>query len=140
MHNTFYFHFRAMQELVTIWAVPFESVDSILGPWHLDDYPNASRATLGGVAHVFGKQEHVALFDGNLQRGFAGRLHDAEKNVSLQLVKEFLGSIVMVVAPLVWSTNNGHHQLAVIPHLRITHRWLEFLFILINPRLEIERL
>jgi hypothetical protein len=42
----FQLHFRPMQQLMTVLAVPFESVDSAFGAWHLDHNANASSNAL----------------------------------------------------------------------------------------------
>src|SRR6202049_502938 len=85
-HYTLQFHLRAVQQLVAVRAIPFETVKSWVGAWHLDDDADASRLSLRRVSGVLWQQEDVAFIDWNVQRGFARRFHDANKNISFQLI------------------------------------------------------
>src|SRR4029077_1879182 len=102
-HYTLQFHLRPVQQLVAVRAIPFETVESSFGAWHLDDNADTSRLSLRRVPRVFWQQEDVAFIDWKFQRGFARRFHHANKNISFQLIKEFFGRVVMVVLPLIWS-------------------------------------
>src|SRR5579862_5152586 len=102
-----------MQQLMTLLAIPFEAILSALGPRHLHDHTDAARLPLWRVPHVFWQQKNIALFDRNLEGRLAGSLHDTKKNVALQLVKEFFGRIVMIVATLVGTSDHSYHHLAV---------------------------
>ena len=139
-HNALQFYFRAMQQLMTVLAIPFESIQRALGARHLHHHADAARLPLRRMPHVLRQQKDLALFDRNLERRLARSLHDAKKNVALQLVEKFFGRIVVIIAPLVGTSDHGHHHLAVLPHLRISHGRFEFFFVLFDPGLKVERL
>src|SRR3982074_1006807 len=60
-HYTLQLHLRSVQQLVAVRAVPFETVKSSFGAWHLDDDADTSRLSLWRVPSVFWQQEDVAL-------------------------------------------------------------------------------
>src|SRR5438309_7081915 len=101
-----------MQELMAILAIPLKAVESALGPRHFNHDSNTSRSTLRRMTHVPGQEKNVALVNRNFYRRLARSLHQAKKNVSLQLVEEFLGRVVVIVAPLIGAAHHRHHKLA----------------------------
>src|SRR5665811_1919131 len=91
-HNTLQFHFCAMHQLMTVLAIPFETIHRTFWTRHLDHHADAPLLqSLRGMPHVLGQQKNLTLFDRNLQRRLAWSLHDPEKNIALQLVEEFFG-------------------------------------------------
>src|SRR5579872_1779260 len=92
------------------------------------------------MPHMLRQQKDLALFDRNLQRRLARNFHDAEKNVSFELVEKLLRRIVVIVTPIVRSSNDRDHHLAVFPHLRVAHGRFELFFVLVDPTLKIKRL
>src|SRR3984893_14911210 len=112
-HYTLQFHLCTVQQLVAVGSIPFETVKSSFRAWHLDDDAGPSRLSLRRVPRVFWQEEDVAFIDWNFQRGFARRFHHANRNISLQLIKEFFRRVIMVISPLIWSTHNRHHHLSV---------------------------
>src|SRR5579863_5039272 len=137
-HNAFQFHFRAMHQLVAVRAVPFETVENALWTRHLHHHPDAAGHALRRMPHMFGQQENLAFFDGNFKRRLSRFFHHANRNIALQLVEELFRGIVVIIASLVRSPHDRDHHLAVFPHLRITDRRLEFVFVLFDPRLKVE--
>src|ERR1700723_3291215 len=126
---------------MTLLAIPFKPIPCALRAWHLHYHSDAALLQLlGRMPHVLGQQKDLALSDRNLERRLAGSLHDAKKNVALQLVEKFFGWIVVIIAPLVGTSDHGHHHLAIFPHLRISHRRFELFFVFFNPSLKIDRL
>src|ERR1700730_5481805 len=87
---------------------------------------------------MLGQKKYLAFSDRYFQRRLARRLHDSKRNVSLQLIKEFLGGVVVIIAPLIWAADNSDHHFAVFPDLGVAHWRLKLLFIFIDPRLEVE--
>ncbi len=86
LNDTLQLHLRAMQQLVTVLAIPFEAVESAFGSRHLHYHADSSRLQpLRRVPHVFRQKKNLALLDRNLDRRFAGRRHDTEKNVAFEL-------------------------------------------------------
>src|SRR6202035_5593837 len=114
-HDALQFHFPAVQQLMTILAVPLETIQSALGAWHFHDHADAARLPLGGMSHVLRQKKDLALSDGNLQGRLTRSFHEAKKNIALQLIKEFFRRIVVKIAPLIGTAYYGHHHLAVFP-------------------------
>src|SRR5690348_5324388 len=130
-----------MDQMMTILAIPFEAIERALGSRHFDDHADGSLLQpLRGMTNMFWQQKDLALFDRNLERRLARSFNKAKKNVALQLVEKFFRRIIMIVAPVVRTTDYGNHHFAVFPHLRIADRRLEFLFVLFDPAQKIERL
>ena len=77
---------------------------------------------------------------GTSSGGLPGVFHHAQRNVAFQLIEEFFGRIVVIVAALVRAADHGHHHFAVFPHLRIAHRRFELILVLFDPSLKVERL
>ena len=71
------------------------------------------------MAQVPGKEEDFTFFYWNIDGRLAGFGHGAYDDVALELVEEFLGGIVVVVAALVGTADDGDHELAVFPDLRV---------------------
>src|SRR5467141_2524185 len=93
LDNTLQSHFCAIDQLMTIRAVPFKSVQRALGAWDFNDHSDGVGRPLRGMAQMLGQKKYFALFDRYFQRRLAGRLHDAERDVSFQLVEELLRGI-----------------------------------------------
>src|SRR6202007_2010306 len=138
--NALQLNFRAMQQLMTILAVPFESIENTIRAWHFHYDADGVRLALGGMPHVLRQQKNLAFFDRNVDGGLAGILHDAKRNIALQLVEKLFVGIIVIIAPLVGTSDHGHHHFAVLPHLCISHRWFEFFFVCIDPSLKVESL
>src|SRR5436853_7306331 len=124
---------------MTVLAIPFESIESAFRARHFDDHTDAPSLPLRRMPHVLRQKKNVAFFDWDLKWRFARTLHNAEENVSLELVEEFLCRIIMIVTSLVGAADYGHHHFPIFPHLRIANRRLELFSIFFNPCLEIER-
>src|SRR5260370_681368 len=83
-NNALQLHFRAMHQLMTILAIPFESIHRTLWTRHLDDDADASLLqSLRRMPLMFGHKKNLALSDRNLKRWLARSLHDAKKNIPL---------------------------------------------------------
>src|SRR5262249_12960304 len=123
-HNASQFDLCAMQEIVTILAVPLETVRFVLRPWHLDHHTHGSRLqSLWRMSHVLGQQENFSFLDWHFDRRFSWSLDEPQKDVALQLVEELLGRIIVIIPPVVGTANHGHHHLSIFPHLRVAHGW-----------------
>src|SRR5215469_1576138 len=83
-HDALQLHFRTMQKLVAILAVPFKAVQRPLGSRHLHHHSDASRFALRRMARVLGKKKYFSLTDRNLTGRLAGSLHEPNRNISLQ--------------------------------------------------------
>src|SRR6185369_1483442 len=129
---------RAMHEVVTVRAIPLEGIELTFRPRHLDHHSDRVSGTLGRVAHVLRKQEHLSFADRDLYRWLAGFFDYAQLDVALELIKEFFGRVVVKVASLVRTTDHGDHELAVFPHLGIADGWLELVAVLFDPALQVE--
>src|SRR6266851_2394214 len=136
--DAFQLHFRAIDQLMAVRAIPLEGVQRAFWARHFDDDANGIRWPLRRMSKVLGQKEYFALFDWHFQRRLARSLHEAECNVSLQLVEELLGGIVVIVAPLVGPTHHGDHHLGVFPNLRISDGRLELLFVFFYPAPKVE--
>src|SRR6266536_3732519 len=96
-HNAVELHFRAMQQLMTILAVPLEPIHRALGARHFDNHADAAfLQSQGRMPHMLRQQKNLALFDRNLQGRLPWSFHDAKKNVALQLVEKLFGRIVVI--------------------------------------------
>jgi hypothetical protein len=94
---------------MAILAIPLKAVESALGARHFDHDSNASCHSLRRMTHVPGQKKNISLIDRNFNRRFARGLHQSKKDVSLQLVEEFLGRVVVIVAPLIGSAHYRDH-------------------------------
>src|ERR1700680_693879 len=139
-HDTPQLYFCPVQQMMTDLAIPFKSIQRALGAWHLHHHSDAACRPLWRMPHVFWQQKDLALVYRNLDRRLARSIHGANKNVALHLVEKLFGRIIVIIAALVGTSDHGHHHLAVLPHLRIAHRWFELFFVLFNPGLKVERL
>src|SRR5580700_2659622 len=137
-HDAFQFHFRAMHELMTVLAIPLETIQSTLWTRHLNHHANSSCSTLRGMPHVFRKQKDFTFLDWKFDGRLARRFHQTKNDVAFQLVKELLGWIVVVISALVGTSDHSHHHLAVFPYLRVAHRRLELFLVVLYPALKIE--
>src|SRR5262252_1368242 len=138
-HDAFEFHLRTVHQVETILAVPLKSVHRPLRPRHFDHNTQRARLQpLRRMTHVRGQQENLPFFDRNLDRWLPRRLHQAEKDVSPELIKEFLGGVVVVVSPVIRTSDNRDHQFSVFPYLRIPYRRLQLLPVVLDPSLKIE--
>src|SRR5258708_26944507 len=120
--DAFQLHFRAIDQLVAVRAIPLERVQRAFWARHFDDDSDGVRWPLRRMPKVLGQKKYFALFDWHLQWRLARCLHEPECDVSLQLVEELLRGIVVIVAALVGAAHNGDHHLAVFPNLRVSHR------------------
>src|SRR5216684_6763465 len=136
--DAFQLHFRAIDQLMAVRAIPLEGVQRAFRARHFDDDSDRIRWPLRRMPEVFGQKKYFTLLDWHFQRRLARSLHEAECNVPLQLIEELLGGIVMIVAPLVGPAYNGDHHFAVLPHLRISDGRFELLFVLFYPALKVE--
>ena len=50
-------NFRAMQQLMTILAIPFESIENAIRAWHFHYDADGVRLALGGMPHVLRQQK-----------------------------------------------------------------------------------
>src|SRR5579871_6815446 len=139
-HDALQFHLSPTNEVITILAIPLKAIQFALWPRHLDHYTHSSRLqSLWRMPHVFRQQKNFSLLDRYFNRRLSWSLDQPQKDVALELIKEFLGGIVMIVSPVIRTANHGHHHLSVFPHLGVAYRRLELLFILFNPIVKIER-
>src|SRR6202051_934737 len=121
-------------------AEPFERVERTFRARHFNHHPDRICRPLWRMPHMLGQKKNVAFFDRNFKRGFPRLLHDAQRNVPLQLIEEFLCWIVVMVATLVRAADYWDHHLAVFPYLSVTHRRLKLLLVRLDPRLKIKGL
>jgi hypothetical protein len=134
-------HFGAMDQVVTLPAIPFKAVFGALGTRNFDYQTDGSRrVTLRRMAHVLWQQKDLALLDRYLQGRLSRLFHHANENIAFQLVEKFLGGIVVIIHALIGSTYDGHDNVAVVPNLRVANRRLQFVTIGVNPSLKIESL
>src|ERR1700733_58492 len=84
-HNALQPHFRAIDQLMATWAVPFERIQRALRTRHLNHHPDGISRPLWRMTHVFGQKKNLALFDRHFQRRLARRLHKPERNTALPL-------------------------------------------------------
>src|SRR5579864_2639453 len=130
-----------MHKLMALLAVPLKAIQCALGARHFDDHPYASRLQpLRRVPHMLWEQENFSLLDRNFEWRVTRSFHQPEKNVALQLIKEFFRRIVVIITTVIWPANHRHHHLPVFPNLRIAHGWFELFFVRLDPLLKIEGL
>src|SRR5216684_8094484 len=98
--DAFQLHFRAINQLMAVRAIPLEGVQRAFRARHFDDDANGVRWPLRRMPKVLGQKKYFALFDWHFQWRLARRLHEPECNVSLQLVEEFFRGIVVIFAAL----------------------------------------
>src|SRR5882672_2271008 len=131
-------HLHAVQEVVAIPAIPFESVFDALGAGALDHQADASGfGPLRRMTQVRRHKEDRAFLQ--LESPGVPVLHQIEKGVALHLVEEFLVGIVVVVGALVRPADDGNDEIRVLPDLRVADRRLEQMPVLLDPFLEVER-
>lgn len=75
-------HFSAIDQLMAVGTVPFKSVQRAFGARHFNHYSDCVSGPLWRMAKVFGQKKDVPFFDGYFERRFAGRLHDAQRDVA----------------------------------------------------------
>src|SRR3954469_264348 len=105
----------------------------------LDHQAHRVGGPLRRVRRVGREQEDLALADGDVHRLLS--LQHAQVDVALHLVEELLALVDVVVGALVGAPHHRHHKVAVaFPDLRVAHRRLEQVAVLVDPLAEIERL
>jgi hypothetical protein len=82
------------------------------------------------------KEEDVTFPDHDVIKLAA--IVNLEDHIALELVKELLDRIVVIVRTLVRSTDNEHHHVGVLPDLLIAYRRLQQMAMVIDPLLKIE--
>src|SRR3984957_19229956 len=125
--------------MVTFLAVPFESVLHSFRSRHFNNQSNRSGIKpLRRVRHVFWQEENFSFLNGDLDGRFAWFRHQAQKNISFQLVEKFLGGVVVIAVAVLRPSHHGYHHLAIFPDLRVPHGRLQFFAIRVNPALEVK--
>src|SRR6266704_3859269 len=92
------------------------------------------------MANVLRQKEHFSLPHRKFNRSLPRLFDQAQYDVAFQLIEEFFRRIVMVVAALIRSTNDGDHELPVLPNLRVSDGRLEFVAVLVDPALQVKGL
>src|SRR5215813_11194893 len=127
-----------MHERAAFEAVPFEGVDLVgLSLWfhHKTD---GFRRPLRRMSYMRGQQEYFALPNRHIVKITV--VADLQHHVALQLVKEFLHRVVMIIGAFVWTADYHHGHFAVLEHLLVADRRLKQVCVLVDPLLEVERL
>src|SRR5882762_1615271 len=120
-------------------ADPEEGVLLPRQPAPLDHQPHRVGRALRGVGRVGRKQEDLSFPDGNVH-ALSG-LQRAQHDVAFHLVEELLALVEVVVGARVRSAHHRDHEVAVsFPDLRVSHRRLEQVAVLVDPLAEVERL
>src|SRR6266404_4413839 len=108
-------------------------------PAPLDHQPHRVGRALRGVGSVRREQEDLAFPDGNVDA--LSSLQRAQHHVAFHLVEELLALVDVVVGARVRSAHHRDHEVAVsFPDLRVSHRGLEQVAVLVDPLAEVERL
>src|SRR5882672_5001051 len=131
-------HLHAVQEVVALAAIPFESVFDTLGAGALDHQADASGFwPLRRMTQVRRHKEDRTFLQ--FESPGPSILHDIEKGVALHLVEEFFVGIVVVVGALVRPADDGDDEIRVLPNLSVADRRLEQMPVLLDPLREIKR-
>src|SRR5438067_1960471 len=120
-------------------ADPEESVELVGEPAPFQNQTDRVGRALWRVRHARREEEDLAFADGNVAR--LSVLQDAQHDVAFDLVEELLSLVDVIVAARVRPAHDRHHEIAVaFPDLRVSHRRLEQVAVLVDPAFEVERL
>jgi len=86
-HNALQSHLRPVDEVMALGAIPLKCIQGAFWARHLNNDAQAACLPLRRMTHVFRQQKYVSFSDWNLHWRLARSFHDAQKDVSLQLIK-----------------------------------------------------
>src|SRR5262249_23625761 len=89
------------------------------------------------MSYMRGQQEYFALPNRHIVKITV--VADLHHHVALQLVKEFLDRVVMIIGAFVWTADHHHGHFAVLEHLLVADRRLKQVCVLVDPLLKVER-
>src|SRR5262249_37892097 len=89
------------------------------------------------MSYMRGQQEYFALPNRHIVK--ITIVADLHHHVALQLVKEFLHRVVMIIGAFVWTADHHHGHFAVLEYLLVADRRLKQVCVLVDPLLKVER-
>ena len=89
------------------------------------------------MGHIWRDKERFAFSDEMVHDAVA--FADAHLNVALELIEIFLRIDEMKIIPRVWPLDDHHEKIAPIVEITIAYRRFEFVAILFDPILQINR-
>ena len=129
-------HLDAMDTRVALIAEPLERVDDARRALAFNDQAQSVRRALWRMQHARWEQKNFAFANWHIPT--LAVVDDPERDIALELVKELLQGIVVIVGAIVWPTNHRHDEIRVLPNCFATGRWHEILPMVFNPFFEIE--
>src|SRR2546428_8836543 len=130
-------HRRLVEDLAAPLAVPAERLCLARLSLALDHQPDRSRPAHRAMGHEGRKQEHLAFVDRDVTAPAA--FDDAEHDVTLELVKELLTRVDVIVVPLVRAADDHDLEVRVLPDHGVADRRREEVAMLVDPGFEVER-
>src|SRR3954465_7212061 len=113
-----------VQLVLAVVADPEERVLLVGQATALEDQPDGVRGPLRRVGRVRREEEDLTFADGDVV-GFAV-FDDSQNDVALDLEKELLALVDVIIGARVRTADHGHHEVAVaFPDLRIAYGRLE---------------
>jgi hypothetical protein len=124
--------------VVTVVAKPHQSIgESFARPFALNHQSNASGFSDGRVRRFGRAEEHISGFEEVVD--YAAVHLSADRNAALELKKEFICLVVVVVFAGIRASD--HHDdivLRIGAEILVSYRWDKFMSVFFEPALEVE--
>ena len=128
------------QVLISI-AVPTQFVDCSLRAREFNNQTERSLGPLRTVRNQSRQQPHLSFADHNIVRIAAIERTNSNGNIALQLIKQFLGFVDVIIIACVGPFRDKHdHVVGFFVELLVHHGFLELVIVISDPLHQVKRL